>query len=175
MISKSNFNKLDKSQLIKIITNLETKLKNRKLITIIATALTIIMTLIIIATYITPFFCGIHVVYGGEDLEVRPYNKQEGVWGIDFETTGFIPTKNIILHVKFHDSTAKINYDDMYFNIFPDVRKAENDNEFEYKWNSYLGEIVVSTSISNYVMTELANYTTVTISTDNGMLYKYPN
>jgi len=178
MIEKSELKKLDKKQLIDKVIKLSDKLKKERWITIGISLPSFIVAIILLIAHVTPMFCGIQVMDGGENIELNPYNKQEGEWWISFRTTGFIPTKNIILHVEFLDEYAVINYTDMYFNVFPSGPKAEYeyDNEFEYRWDSYMGNIVVGIrSISiNSTMHELFNSTRVTISTDGGIEYRFP-
>jgi len=173
MVEKSELNKLNKKTLIDKIINSENKAKKDKVIVYISAFANIILVAILVISFITPFFSGIQVLDGGENIELIPFNDKDGIWSIAFRTTGFIPSNNIILHVEFKEITAKIDYEEVSFNVYPDVIKAKENNSFEYKWNSYKGVITVTLPVSTSVMTELDTRTNVMISTDDGIKYYY--
>ena len=180
MIEKPDLLKLKKDSLADMVidgeskrTELEKKFKKGLWITYGSGLFTIAVSILLIISFITPFFSGIQVLDGGENIELIPFNDREGIWSIAFKTTGFIPSNNIILHVEFKEITAKIDYEEVSFNVYPDVIKAKENNSFEYKWNSYKGVITVTLPVSTSVMTELDTRTNVMISTDDGIKYYY--
>jgi hypothetical protein len=164
MVEKSKFDKLTKDQLVSKIEEMKSKTKKDRWINYISTVVAIILGIILIFSYVLPAFSGISVIKGGKNID-------NGIWEINFITTGFIPVNNIVLHVKFLDTTAKINYGTIFFSVSPDVKKLERDNEFEYKWNSYKGEIEILVEISSTYT--LSNKTFVQISTDKGLAYEW--
>lgn len=172
MFEKSDLKKLAKKELISEIKKLRNILKIAIWLPI---GISLIVPIILIIVYATPLSCGLEVIAGGENIELDLLNEKEGEWWIQFRTTGFIPTKNIILHVEFLDEYAVIDYNDTYFSKYAVIRYAQNNNGFECEWDSYLGDIIVGIrDISvNSTMHDLDNSTRVTITTDGHLVYNY--
>jgi len=169
MVEKSDLSKLTKSQLIERIEKLENKTVKERWMNYISTIVAIVLGIIVIFTTVLPSFSGIIVRYGGKNIDL--INTTSGTWEINFVTTGFIPTNNIVLHVKFLDNLAEVNYESLFFSVTPDIKKLEKQHEFEYKWNSYKGEIEIIVEIKSNAT--LLNNTYVQISTDRGLEYEY--
>lgn len=169
MIENSGLDKLTKKQLKSRVEKLESQVKKGRGINYASTIVAIILGIILIIATVLPSFAGVDVTSGGENIIST--GDSTGKWEIYFDTTGFVPANNIVLHVRFLDEHAEIDYNSFFFSITPDVRKLEAIREFEYKWNSYKGKIILFMEVSSDY--ELKNNTFVQISTDRRLEYRH--